>query len=303
MLEGMEGKVAIVTGAGRGLGRAEALEFGRQGVRVIVNDFGRALSGEVADNPADEVVSQIVSEGGEALASYGDVADWRDSEAMIRQGIEKFGQLDILVNNAGILRDRTIFNMTEEEWDAVIRTHLKGHFCMSRWAASYWREKAKRTGEPAYGRIINTSSEAFLSGAVGQPNYSAAKAGIVQLTLSAAQALGRYGVTANAICPRARTRMTEEMQGFDAKQGDFELFAPENVSPLVAFLASPPAKRISGQVFIVYGKMISVLSGPPVDRRFDSEEPWTPENVAETLVPFYEKREPVADGFAVRLGG
>ena len=288
----MQGKVAIVTGAGRGLGRAESLELARQGVRVIVNDFEAG--------PADEVVNEIKAAGGDATAHTGDVADWDTAKALISLAADTYGSLDILINNAGILRDRMIFNMSEEEWDAVIRVHLKGHFCMMRHAAEYWRDKSKAADGPVYGRIVNTSSEAGLLGSAGQPNYSAAKAGIIQLTLGAAQALGRYGVNANAIAPRALTRMTESLGGFDTKDGDFEVFAPENVSPLVAYLSSPQAAKVSGQVFVVWGRQITVLEGPGTDQQFETPEHWTPENVDESLTPFYEGRKPVRQGFLSR---
>jgi 3-oxoacyl-[acyl-carrier protein] reductase len=293
VLDGMESKVAIVTGGGRGLGRAEALELAAVGARVVVNDLGRDLHGAEQENPADAVVQEITDIGGEAIAHYGDVADWDDARGLIDVAVERFGRLDILVNNAGFLRDRMLFNMSEGDFDAVVRVHLKGHFCTLRHASAYWREQSKAADAPVYGRIINTTSEAGLLGSPGQPNYAAAKAGIVALTLSAAQSLARYGVTANAIAPRARTRMTEALPGFDE-------LAPENVSPMVAYLASPAAARVSGQVFVVYGGAIDVVSGPTVAATFDVDGGWTPKEIDLVLTPFYGRREPIRDGYQYR---
>lgn len=210
----LEGLSAIVTGAGRGLGRAEALELARLGASVVVNDFGqpgRDGSGEASAGPAEEVAAEIRAAGGTAIAHTGDVADHQQAGELVGLAVDTYGKLDILVNNAGILRDRMIFSMTESEWDAVIHVHLKGHFNTTHFAAAHWRERSKAAGRAVYGRIVNTSSEAFLAGSAGQPNYAAAKGGIVGLTTSTALALAKYGVTANAICPRARTRMTEDV--------------------------------------------------------------------------------------------
>lgn len=292
----LKGKVAIVTGAGRGLGQAEALELARLGAAVVVNDLGVDAEGRGADaTPAQEVVSEIMGAGGRAVAAHGDVADWEGARRIVEQAVDAFGGLDILVNNAGFLRDKMIFNMEEDNWDSLIRVHLKGHFCMSRWATSYWRDSSKEAGGPVYARIINTASEAFLVGSPAQPNYAAAKGGITAMTLAIAQSCARYGVRANVICPRARTRMTEVLGSMYAKPEEgFDTFAPENVAPLVGCLASPSAQQISGQVFIVYGGTVSVLAGPHRERDFQAEGQWTAEALAGALGPFYETRKPLA---------
>lgn len=297
----LDGKVAIVTGAGRGLGRAEALELAREGASVVVQDLGASLDGSgSSEDPSHEVVSEIEANGGKAVAHFGDVADYGYAEKLIGETAERFGDVNIIVNNAGILRDRMLFNMEEAEWDAVVRVHLKGHFSTSRHATAYWRKRAKE-GQDVYGRIVNTTSEAALFGSPGQPNYAAAKAGIISLTTSTANGMVKYGVTANAIAPRARTLMTEtsmpEMFAAPAGEG-FDVWAPENVAPLVAFLASPEAARITGQVFIVWGNQVSLLQGPRVEERYETEGRWSPEGLAKTLGPVFEGREPLA-GFVV----
>ncbi|MGW0871710.1 3-oxoacyl-ACP reductase [Streptomyces sp. NPDC002740] len=273
----LEGLAAIVTGAGRGLGRAEALELARLGAAVVVNDYGqpgRDGSGEASAGPAEEVAREIRSAGGTALAHTGDVADFQQARALVELTISEFGKLDVLVNNAGILRDRMVFSMAEDEWDAVVRVHLKGHFNTTRFAAAHWRDRSKAAGGPVYGRIVNTSSEAFLAGSAGQPNYAAAKGGVVGLTTSTALALAKYGVTANAICPRARTRMTEDVfAGFaQPDEGGLDPLAPEHVAPLVGYLASPAAARINGQLLVAHGGMVAVVERPRVRAKFDSKE-------------------------------
>ena len=301
----LAGKVAIVTGAGRGLGRVEAIHLAKMGARVVVNDLGVAADGSGKDvQPAQQVVEEISAAGGEAVANCGDVADWEDSRRLIQQAVDTFGDLHVLVNNAGFLRDRMIFNMEEDDWDSVIRVHLKGHFCVSRWATAHWRERSKATNGPAYARVINTSSEAFLYGSPGQPNYAAAKGGIVALTLATAQSCSRYGVTANAICPRARTRMTEGTLGgmFDKPAEGFDTFDPQNVAPLVGFLASPASERVSGQVFIVHGKTVSLLSGPRIAERFQCDNGWTAQTLTDRLVTYFQQREPLRDGFLMPYG-
>jgi NAD(P)-dependent dehydrogenase (short-subunit alcohol dehydrogenase family) len=271
----LEGKVAIVTGAGRGIGREHALALARAGASVVVNDRGGSLAGEGEDaSPAQEVVNEIVAGGGQAVASYADVSDFGAAEQLIARAVDRYGGLDVLVLNAGILRDRMLVNMSEEEWDAVIAVHLKGHFAPLRHAAAYWRERSK-AGEEVRGRVITTASPSGVFGNVGQANYGAAKAGIAGLTLIAAQELERYGVTVNCLAPNARTRMTEETFGELAKpENGFDPLDPGNMSPLVVALAADEAQDITGQCFFVWGGVVNVLRPWEAGEAFVSEERW-----------------------------
>ncbi|MEU6038599.1 SDR family oxidoreductase [Actinomadura sp. NPDC047616] len=277
-----EDRVVAVTGAGRGLGRAHALEFARQGAAVVVNDLGVARdgTGDAADGPAQRVVEEIERLGGRAVASVHDIATEDGAAALVAAALEAFGRLDTLVNNAGFLRDRMLVNLTEEEWDAVMRVHLKGHFLPLKHAGRHWRAESK-AGRAVDARVVNTSSGAGLLGSVGQGNYSAAKAGIVGLTLVAAAELARYGVAVNAIAPAARTRMTEEVFArtmAPPAEGEFDPMAPENVSPLVAWLGSARSRGVTGRVFEVEGGRICVMDGfrhgPMIDKggRWDPSE-------------------------------
>jgi NAD(P)-dependent dehydrogenase (short-subunit alcohol dehydrogenase family) len=250
----LEGRIAIVTGAGRGIGRAHALELARQGAKVVVNDYGVSNNGEKTESPADEVVAEIEAMGGEAVTNAADVADFEQAGAMVQQAIDTFGGLDILVNNAGFVRDRMLVNATEDEWDAVIRVHLKGHFAPLRHAAAYWRAESKE-GRQRAGRVINTTSGAGLQGSIGQVAYSAAKGGIATMTLVAAAELGRVGVTVNALAPVAKTRMTEG--AFDTS----EMALPEDNSPIVAWLASEAAGHVTGRIFESDGGKITLEEG------------------------------------------
>lgn len=281
----LAGRSAIVTGAGGGLGRAEALALAAAGANVVVNDYSDA---------GDSVVAEIRAAGGNALAVRGDVGDWKLGDELVAAALDTWGSLDIVVNNAGILRDTMIFNLTEDDWDDVIRVHLKGHASLSRAAAVHWRNASKAAGGPVYGRLINTTSEAFLFGSAGQPNYSAAKAGIVALTLSASQGLARYGVTANAIAPRARTDMTAHVFAGDPnEQNQLDILAPERVGTFVSYLASPASAGINGQVFVVYGDMVALMDSPKVERKFTAESGvFTADELAAQMGPHFEGRSP-----------
>jgi NAD(P)-dependent dehydrogenase (short-subunit alcohol dehydrogenase family) len=284
----LSGKVAVVTGAAAGLGRAEAIGLARAGATIVVNDVATALD-------ASDVIDEIAAAGSKAVPVSGDVSQRATADELVSSA-EALGGLSIVVNNAGITRDRMLFNMSDDEWDAVIAVHLRGHFLLTRNAATYWRSKAKEAGGTIYGRIVNTSSEAGLVGPVGQANYGAAKAGITALTLSAARALGRYGVCANAICPRARTAMTADVFGEAPEPhsaGGIDPLSPEHVVTLVQFLASPAAEAVNGQVFIVYGPKVTLLSAPTVERQFSAETAaWDPAELSATLHDYFADRNP-----------
>jgi NAD(P)-dependent dehydrogenase (short-subunit alcohol dehydrogenase family) len=268
------GKVAIVTGAGRGIGRAHALALAAAGATIVVNDLGGSLAGEGADlSPAETVVAEIRAAGGEGVADGENVADFDGARRLVAHAIDEFGRLDIVVNNAGILRDRMLVNMSEDEWDAVIAVHLKGHFAVTHHAAAYWRERAK-AGEQVRARVINTSSPSGVFGNVGQTNYGAAKAGIAAFTVIAAQELGRYGVTVNCLAPNARTRMTEETFDMGERPEGFDPLDPANNSPVVVALCADDAQDITGQVFHVWGGAVNALQGWTAGELFQSDETW-----------------------------
>jgi len=289
-----EGRVVVVTGAGRGIGRSHALEFARQGAKVVVNDVGAELDGAGGSTgPAGEVVDLIRSGGGEAIANGEDVADWGGAERLVAAAVDAYGRLDVVVNNAGIVRDRMVVTMGEDEWDAVMRVHLKGTFATTHFAALHWRERSK-AGEQPSGRIINTSSGAGLFGSLGQANYSAAKAGIATFTVVAAAELGRYGATVNAIAPSARTRMTETtFADMMAKPSEgFDRMAPDNVAPLVVWLGSEAAGDVTGRVFELEGGVITLADGwrrgPSVDRAAR----WEPADVGPAVADLLAKADP-----------
>jgi NAD(P)-dependent dehydrogenase (short-subunit alcohol dehydrogenase family) len=292
----VDGRVVIVTGAGRGIGRAHALAFAAEGAKVVVNDIGAGLDGSATgESPAEQVVAEIVAAGGEAVVNGDDVADWAGAENLIKAALEHFGRLDVLVNNAGFLRDRMLVGMSEQEWDAVVRVHLKGHFATLRHAAAYWRGEAK-AGRVVDARIINTSSGAGLQGSIGQGNYAAAKAGIAELTIQAAAELKNYGVTVNAIAPSARTRMTIGAGGAMAEamavpEDGFDAMAPENVSPLVVWLGSAESKDVTGRVFEVEGGKITVAEGWRHGPTQDKGARWEPKEIGPVVTGLLAKAE------------
>jgi len=310
----LSGLVAVVTGAAAGLGRAEAIGLARAGATVVVNDIAGALD-------KSDVVDEITAAGSKAVAVAGDISERSTADELVETA-DGLGGLSIVVNNAGITRDRMLFNMTDEDWDAVMSVHLRGHFLLTRNAATYWRAKAKTgagrpatwgtgAGRPAtsstvYGRIINTSSEAGLAGPVGQANYGAAKAGITALTLSAARALERYGVRANAIAPRARTAMTANVFGESPElaEGQIDPLSPEHVVNLVRFLASPASQGVNGQLFIVYGPTVTLVAAPTAEHRFSAEsDAWDPSELSKTLQNYFADRDPERNFSATALMG
>jgi NAD(P)-dependent dehydrogenase (short-subunit alcohol dehydrogenase family) len=292
----LDGRAAIVTGAGNGLGRAEALALAAAGARLVLND----LPGD----SVQAVAGEITASGGEAVVCPGDIGEWATGQQLVATAREAFGRLDILINNAGVLRDRMVFSMSEPEWDLVLRTHLKGHFVTTRFATAHWREASKQAGRPAYGRIVNTSSEAFLLGSSGQPNYAAAKAGIAALTVTTARSCGKYGVRANAICPRARTAMTADLMGAAPGQGPDPL-SSEHVAPLVVYLSSPAADHVNGEVFVVHGGVAAVMEPPRIRATVlaadhgSADGMWTLESVQRAFEPLFRETDgAAAAGFA-----
>jgi len=295
-----DGKVAIVTGAGRGIGREEALLLAKEGAAVVVNDLGGARTGEGNDvGPAQEVVDEIVAAGGKAAANTDDCSSWSGAEGMVNQAIETFGSLDILVNNAGILRDKMSFNMTEEEWDAVIKVHLKGHFAPARFAAAYWRQKSKDTGAPVNAKVVNTASESGLYGNAGQANYAAAKAGIASLTIVLARELERFGVRVNCIAPVALTRLTEDLMG--GREGIAEQLDPANIAAGVAWLASDLSEGVSGQVLKIQGGLAQIVQGWRPVSQITSTETWTIESIASQRDTLFAKTEPGIPPFLLNI--
>lgn len=284
----LDGRVAIITGAGRGIGREHALFFASEGAKVVVNDLGGANDGTGTDlTPAQEVAAEIRAQGGEAVVNGDNVASWEGAQRLVNQAIESFGDLDILVNNAGILRDRVLVNMTEEEWDAVIAVHLKGHFAPTRWAASYWREQSK-AGVKKPRNVVNTSSTSGLFANPGQANYGAAKTGIATFSQIIAKELARYGVKSNTIAPGARTRLTLATPGLEemlkAKEGAFDEWHPSNISPLVAYLATADC-AFTGETFLVQGGEVTMVESWARGAHVERNSKWTVTELAAALAP------------------
>ena len=291
-----DGRVVVITGAGRGLGRSHALAFAREGAKVVVNDLGGAPDGTGASaGPAHDVVDEIRAMGGEAVANADDVADFDAAAGIITTALDTFGRLDVVVNNAGILRDRMFVNIQPDEWDATIRVHLRGHFCVGRHAAAYWRDRAK-AGEPVDARLINTSSGAGLMGSVGQTAYAAAKAGIAAMTIVQAVELGRYGVTVNGLAPSARTRLTEGVFVDMMKEVDsgFDAMDPDNISPLVVWLGSPESRDVTGRLFEIEGGVLSVCDGWQHGPRIEKDRRWEPSEVGPAVRELIAKAPPPA---------
>jgi NAD(P)-dependent dehydrogenase (short-subunit alcohol dehydrogenase family) len=289
-----DGRVVIVTGAGGGLGRDHALLFAAEGAAVVVNDLGVSNHGEGGSKgPAQLVVDEIKAKGGRAIANTESVSDFAAGKRMVEQALDSFGRLDVVVNNAGFLRDRMFVGTSEAEWDAVINVHLKGHFCVTRHAAEHWRNQSK-AGQPVDARIINTSSGAGLQGSIGQATYSAAKGGIASLTLVQAAELSRYGVTANAIAPAARTRMTEAIftDMKPPEDGSFDEAHPGNVSPLVVWLGSPESRGVTGRVFEVKGGLIGVSDGWRDGPTYDKKARWAPDEIGPKVLELISKAVP-----------
>ena len=302
-MNALQGRVAIVTGAGRGIGREHALLFAAEGARVVVNDLGGSSTGIGADaSPAEEVVAEIIAAGGEAIANHDDVTDWGGAERLISTALDAYGDLDVLVNNAGILRDRMLANMSEEEWDSVVKVHLKGHFAPLRFAAAHWRDKAK-TGAHVSASVINTSSTSGLFGNVGQSNYGAAKMGIAALSIIASKELGRYGVRVNAIAPAARTRLTAALGGgadttADADSAAFDAMDAGNISPFVAYLATETCP-INGRAFLVYGGQVHLFQPWAIIDRIEKDGRWTIEELAEQGARFADVPFQLNDPFSL----
>jgi NAD(P)-dependent dehydrogenase (short-subunit alcohol dehydrogenase family) len=291
----LDGKVAVITGAGRGIGRGEALLFAEEGARVVVNDLGGEWDGTGSDpRAASQVVEEIGAVGGEAVAHFEDISEPAGATSLVRLALDTWGRLDAVVNNAGILRDRMVFNMSVEEWDAVIKVHLRGHFLVAHEAGAHWRERAK-AGEEVRGAIVNTSSTSGILGIAGQSNYGAAKAGIAAFSYITAMEMERYGVRVNAIAPGARTRMTEKTFGDIPESGEdqFDQLAPENVAPLVAFLCSDASEGITGQVFGIQGGLVELYQGWHPVSSLNKDARWTPAELAGQMDELFGDRDRV----------